>query len=45
MGKRSTFERIPRDFYPPKAEIVDEADMFHIWVLRGGLPFGLHRMP
>lgn len=33
------------EVYPPKAEVVDEADMFHIWVLRGKLPFGLHRMP
>jgi len=30
------------EVYPPKAEVVDEADMFHIWVLRGKLPFGLH---
>lgn len=33
------------EVYPPQAEVVDEADMFHIWVLRGKLPFGLHRMP
>lgn len=32
------------EVYPPKAEVVDEADMFHIWVLRGKLPFGLHMM-
>lgn len=32
------------EVYPPKAEVVDEADMFHIWVLRGKLPFGLHLM-
>ncbi len=30
------------EVYPPKSEVVDEADMFHIWVLRGKLPFGLH---
>jgi len=30
------------EVYPPQAEVVDEADMFHIWVLRGKLPFGLH---
>lgn len=30
------------EVYPPKAEVVDEADMFHLWVLRGKLPFGLH---
>ena len=30
------------EVYPPKAEVVDEADMFHLWVLRGKLTFGLH---
>ena len=30
------------EVYPPQAHVVDEADMFHIWVLRGNLPFGLH---
>jgi len=30
------------EVYPPSAHVVDEADMFHIWVLRGQLPFGLH---
>lgn len=30
------------EVYPPRAHVVDEADMFHIWVLRGKLPFGLH---
>ena len=30
------------EVYPPKTDMVDEADMFHIWVLRGKLPFGLH---
>lgn len=29
------------EVYPPKQEIVDEADMFHIWVLPQPLPFGL----
>ncbi len=29
------------EVYPPAAEIVDGADMFHIWVLPQGLPFGL----
>lgn len=29
------------EVYPPQAEVVDDADMFHIWVLRGRLPFGL----
>lgn len=30
------------EVYPPHDQVVDEADMFHIWVLRGRLPFGLH---
>lgn len=30
------------EVYPPHEQIVDGADMFHIWVLRGRLPFGLH---
>ena len=30
------------EVYPPQDQLVDEADMFHIWVLRGRLPFGLH---
>jgi len=30
------------EVYPPNSQIVDGADMFHIWVLRGKLPFGLH---
>lgn len=29
------------EVYPPRAEVVDEADMFHIWVLPGRLPFSL----
>jgi len=32
------------EVYPPKLHVVDEADMFHLWVLRGKLPFGLHKM-
>lgn len=30
------------EVYPPRNQVVDEADMFHIWALRGRLPFGLH---
>lgn len=30
------------EVYPPQAEIIDQADMFHIWVLPGSLPFSLH---
>lgn len=29
------------EVYPPRAEIVDDADMFHIWVLPSPLPFSL----
>lgn len=29
------------EVYPPATEIVDEADMFHIWVLTERLPFSL----
>ena len=29
------------EIYPPAGEVVDEADMFHIWTLPGPLPFGL----
>lgn len=29
------------EIYPPHVEIVDEADMFHIWVLTERLPFTL----
>lgn len=30
------------EVYPPKTQVVDEADMYHLWVIRGKLPFGLH---
>ncbi len=30
------------EVYPPQAEVVDGADMFHIWVV-AALPFSLHR--
>lgn len=30
------------EVYPPSTEIVDGADMFHIWVLIGTLPFSLY---
>lgn len=29
------------EVYPPRAEIVDQANMYHIWVLPNGLPFSL----
>ena len=31
------------EVYPPQGEVVDEADMFHIWVLPAPLPFSLFR--
>ena len=34
-------EKTAVEVYPPKDEIVDGSDMFHIWVLPGKLPFGL----
>lgn len=29
------------EVYPPAAEVVDQADMYHLWVLPGPLPFSL----
>lgn len=29
------------EIYPPEAEVVDGADMFHLWLV-GSLPFSLH---
>lgn len=29
------------EVYPPAAEVVDQADMYHLWVLPGRLPFSL----
>ena len=31
------------EVHPPHDRVVDEADMFHIWVLPSNLPFGIHR--
>lgn len=33
------------EVYPPHAEIVDQADMYHLWVLPGSLSFTLARKP
>lgn len=33
------------EVYPPAMEIVDQADMFHIWVLPEPLPFSLYSRP
>ena len=30
------------EVYPPQAEVVDGADMYHLWVLPSGLPFSLY---
>lgn len=35
-------DRTAVEVYPPRAEIVDGANMYHLWVLRGPLPFSLH---
>ena len=31
------------EVYPPAVEVVDGADMFHLWILPAALPFSLHR--
>ena len=31
------------EVYPPSDEVVDDADMFHIWILPQPLPFSLYR--
>ena len=36
-GKKTTAVEV----YPPEAELVDDADMYHLWVLFGSLPFSL----
>lgn len=28
---------------PPVSELVDEADMYHLWVMNASLPFSLHK--
>ena len=30
------------EVYPPQSEVVDQADMYHLWVLPGRLPFSLN---
>jgi hypothetical protein len=40
-GKEATAVEV----YPPHEEVVDGADMFHIWVLPDRLPFGLRVWP
>lgn len=38
-------ERLGMEVYPPRSEVVDVANMYHLWVLPEGfrLPFGLDR--
>lgn len=31
------------EVYPPENEVIDQADMYHLWVLPGRLPFSLAR--
>lgn len=31
------------EVYPPQTEVVDEADMYHLWVLPEPLPFSIYR--
>ena len=33
------------EVYPPHSEIVDQADMYHLWVLPEPLPFSLADRP
>lgn len=37
-------ERVAVEVYPDQADVVDQANMYHLWVLPKGfkLPFGLH---
>lgn len=37
-------ERTAIEVYPPASELVDQANMYHLWILPAGfrLPFGLH---
>ena len=30
------------EVYPPQGEVVDQADMYHLWVLPGPIPFSLN---
>jgi hypothetical protein len=36
-------ERVAVEVYPPASELVDQANMYHLWILPAGfrLPFGL----
>ncbi len=37
-------DRVAVEVYPPESDLVDQANMYHLWVLPPGfnLPFGLH---
>ena len=30
------------EVFPARSHMVDEANLYHLWVVPGGLPFGLH---
>jgi hypothetical protein len=32
------------EVYPPRAEVVDGSDMYHLWILPGEIPFGLTKL-
>jgi hypothetical protein len=38
-------ERVAVEVYPPVSQLVDHANMYHLWVFEAGfaLPFGLHK--
>jgi hypothetical protein len=37
-------ERVAVEVYPPRSQLIDEAELYHLWVLPEdyALPFGLH---
>lgn len=32
------------EIYPPRRDVVDGSDMFHLWILPGEIPFGLTKL-
>ena len=43
-SKERSADRVAVEVYPPESQLVDDADLYHLWVLPAGfeLPFGLH---
>jgi hypothetical protein len=39
-------DRIAVEVFPAEADLIDDADLYHLWVLPAGftLPFGLHKL-